>query len=128
IELRAVRRQLQQSDIAGHHETLAAVPAGTIEDHHSMGISGDLAADLAEMIVHGGGIADRHDQRCRVALHWADRTKHIGRGEAEVLWCCRPAAGWPPHPGQSVLLTDARLVLKPHLDSRAACLSRPDSL
>ena len=43
IELRAVRRQLQQSDIAGHHEPLASVPAGTIEDHHGMGISGDLA-------------------------------------------------------------------------------------
>jgi hypothetical protein len=58
IELRAVRRQLQQSDITGHHETLAAVPPGTIEDHHGMGIGGDLAADLAEMMVHGGGIAD----------------------------------------------------------------------
>jgi hypothetical protein len=31
IELRAVRRQLQQSDIARHHEPLATVPAGTIE-------------------------------------------------------------------------------------------------
>jgi hypothetical protein len=41
---------------------LAPVPAGTIEDHHGMGIGGDLAADLAEVMVHGGGIADRHDQ------------------------------------------------------------------
>src|SRR5438132_5600705 len=89
---------------------------------------GDLATDLAEMMVHGGGIADGHDQRCRFALHWADRTKHIGRGEAEVLWCRRPAAGLPPHPGQTVLLTDARLVLKPHLDPRAWCLPAPDSL
>ena len=30
IELRAVRRQLQQRDIGGYHETLAAVPAGTM--------------------------------------------------------------------------------------------------
>ena len=37
IELRAVRRQLQQSDIIGHHETSAAVPTGTIEDHHGIG-------------------------------------------------------------------------------------------
>src|SRR4029077_17674880 len=110
------------------HETLAPMPPGTIEDHHGMGISGDLATDLAEMMVHRGGIADRHDQRRRFALRRADRTKHIGRGEAEILWRCRPAAGLPPHPGQTVLLTDARLVLKPHLDSRAACLPRPDSL
>ena len=49
IELRAVRRQLQQSDIIGHHERVAAVPAGTIEDHHGMGIGGDLAADLGRL-------------------------------------------------------------------------------
>ena len=30
MELRAVRRQLQQRDIDGYHETLAAVPAGTM--------------------------------------------------------------------------------------------------
>src|SRR5438128_3778484 len=89
---------------------------------------GDLAADLAEMMVHGGGIADRHDQRRRLALRRADRTKHIGRGEAEVLRCRRPAAGLPPHPGQAVLLADASLILKPHLDSRTVCLRRPDSL
>src|SRR6516165_3154460 len=128
IELRAVRRQLQQRDIDGYHETLAAVPAGTIEDHHGMGMSSDLAADLAEMMVHRGGIADRHDQRRRFALRRADRTKQIGRGETEILRCWRPAAGLSPHPGQSVLLTDPRLVLKPHLDSRAGCLCRPDSL
>ena len=65
IEIRAVRRQLQQSDIAGDYQALAPVPAGTIEDHHGMGIGGDLAADFAEMMVHGDGIADRHDQRRR---------------------------------------------------------------
>ena len=107
---------------------LAAMPTGTIEDHYGMGIDGDLAADLAEMMVHGGGIADRHDQCRRFALRRARRTKQIGRGEAEIPGCCRPTAGLPPHPGQSVLLTNARLVLKPHLDSRAACLRRSDSL
>ena len=40
-----------------------------------MGISGGLAADLAEMMVHRGGIADRHDQRRRLARRRADRTK-----------------------------------------------------
>jgi hypothetical protein len=49
-----------------------------------MGIGGDLAADLTEVMVHRGGIADRRDQR-RFALLRADRTKQIGRGEAEIL-------------------------------------------
>jgi|SRR6516164_9888764 len=128
IELRAVRRQLQQRDIARHHKSSASVPAGTIEDHHGMRISGDLAADLCEMMVHGGGIADRHDQRRRFAVQRADRAKQVGRGETEILWRYRPAAGLPPHPGQSVLLADASLVLKPDLDSLAACLRRLDSL
>ena len=64
---------------------MAVVPTGAIEDHHGMGIGGDLAADLAEVMVHRGGISDRHDQRRRLALRRADRTKHIGRGKAEVL-------------------------------------------
>ena len=72
--------------------------------------------------------ASYNDQRRRLALRRADRAKHIGRGEAEILWRDRPAAGLPPHPGQAVLLADARLVLKPHLDSCTAWLRRPDSL
>src|ERR1700756_1627374 len=107
---------------------MAVVPTGPIEDHHGMGISGDLAADLAEVMVHRGGIADRHDQRCRFARRRADRAKHIGRGEAEILWRYRPAAGLPPHPGQAVLLADASLVLKPYLDSHTACLRHLDLL
>src|SRR3974377_2042624 len=107
---------------------MTLVPTGTIEDHHGMGISGDLAADLAEVMVHRDGIADWHDQRRRLAFRRADRTKHIGRGEAEVLRCHRSAAGLPPHPGQAVFLADASLVLKPYLDSPTGRLPRPDSL
>src|SRR5271155_4170746 len=121
-------RQRQQSDIAGHHQSLAAVPTGPIEDHHGMGIGGDLAADLAEMMVHREGIADWHDQPRRFALQWADCTKHIGRGKAEILRCRRPAAGLPPHPGQAVLLADASFILKPDLDSYTVWLCCLDSL
>src|SRR6185312_12652470 len=105
---------------------MAVVPAGTIEDHHGMGISGDLAADLAEMVVHRGGIADRHDQRRRCARRRADRTKQIGRSETKVLRRDWPTAGLPPRPGQTVLLADASLVLKPYLDLRTGRLRRPD--
>jgi RNA-directed DNA polymerase len=49
------------------------VPASTIEDHHGMSIGSDLIADLAEMVVHGEGVADRHDQRRRSARRRADR-------------------------------------------------------
>ena len=95
IEFRAVGRQRLQGDIARDDEPMAAVPAGTIEDHQGVAIGGDLAADLAEMVVHGEGIADRHDQRRRLGLRRAERAKHIGRGKAQILWCQRPAAGLP---------------------------------
>src|SRR5712671_2433761 len=102
---------------------MAVVPAGTIEDHHGMGISGDLAADLAEMVVHGGGIADRHDQRRRFALRRADRAKQVGRVEAEILWRYRPAAGLPPENG---VLIPCRFT--PESSSRLThCWRRPDS-
>src|SRR5260370_8596072 len=59
VELRAVGRQLQQSDIAGHHESVATVPAGTIEDHCGVRVGGDLVADLAEMMGPCGGAVTR---------------------------------------------------------------------
>src|SRR5215813_782407 len=84
-----------------------------------MRISGDLAADLAEMMVHGGGIADRHDQRRRFARRRADRTKQIGRGEAEILGCGRPAAGFAPTPGSAC--SSDRRAPRPETTPRLAC-------
>jgi hypothetical protein len=49
-----------------------------------MGIGGDLAADLAEMMVHRGGIADRHDQRRRYALQ-EQRLDETEVGEATTI-------------------------------------------
>src|SRR6516165_11656899 len=119
IELRAVRRQLQQRDIGGYHETLAAVPAGTIEDHHGMGIGRDLAADLAEMMVHGGGIADRHDQRRRFCpptgrLHQTDRPRR-SRDPSALPAGCRFA----PTPGSEC--SSDRPAPRPETTPRLAC-------
>ena len=118
-------RQRQQGNVVGDREPLAVVPAGPIEDQQGMGRGADLAADLAQMMVHRNGVADRHDDRRRFSLAWADRAKHIGRGEAEILEGRGPAAGLAPHSGQRVLLVDARLVGEPQLDSLAACHAAP---
>jgi hypothetical protein len=80
------------------------------------------------MAVHRDGVADRHDDRGRFAVSRADRAKHIGRGEAEILEGLRPAAGLLSHPGQGVLLADPGLVGEPQRDALAACRRRPDSL
>ena len=73
----------------------------------------------------GGGIADRHNQRRRFALQRADRTKHIGRGEAKVLWCRLAHCWFAPTPGSSCLLADASLVLKPYLELAHRVLAPP---
>ena len=80
-----------------------------------------LGADCSagRMKVHRDGIADWHDDRGRFALARADRTKHIGRDEAEIL----AAAGRPPvwpHTRVRVFFGDPLLGEKPHLDSRSA--------
>jgi hypothetical protein len=93
-----------------------------------VGRGADLAADLAQMVVHCDSIADWHDDRGRFTLARADHTKHIGRGEAEIFGGRGAAAGLAPYPGQGVFLADSRLVGEPQLDSRSACLRRPDSL
>ena len=46
-----------------------------------MSIGGDLAADLAEVVVHGEGVADRHDQ-CT--------SRAAARAVAATTWRCGP--------------------------------------
>ena len=72
-------------------------------------------------------LAERVRHR-RFALRRADRAKHIGGGEPEILWRCWPATGLPPHPGEAVLLANPRLIGEPQFDSLTACLLAPDSL
>ena len=79
--------------LSGISQRLAVMPAGAIEDQQGVSRSADLAANLAQMVVHCDGIADWHDDRGRFTLAWADRPKHIGRGEAEIFGGCGPAAG-----------------------------------
>src|ERR1700730_13465502 len=84
VELGAVRRQRQQGDVAGHHEPLGPVPAGSVEDHQGIGIGGNLAADLVQVVVYRRRVAGRIDPCCRLARRGTARAKQMGRGEAEV--------------------------------------------
>ena len=126
VELRAVGRQLQQRDISRYHETLAAVPAGTIEDHHGMRISGDLAADLAEMMVHGGGVADRHDQRRRPRFREGRLCPATGRPhqtgrprQSRDPWLLPPGCRLAPTPGSEC--SSDRSAPRPETTPRLAC-------
>ena len=129
VGCRRQRRQVKAATV-GHRQRLAVVPADVLglcrrrRCVAGMGRGADLAADLAQMVVHRDGIGDRHDDRGRFALARADRTKHIGRDGSRRS---SAAAGRPPGwttPGSGCSSADPRLVLQPSLHSRSACLRR----
>jgi hypothetical protein len=63
------RTRWQTRPLSPRAKRRSSVAPGSLrkKDHHGMGISGHLAADLAEMMVHPGGIADRHVCRHRLS-------------------------------------------------------------
>lgn len=80
-----------------------------------MGVGGDGGTDLLEVRLHGGGVAERHDDAGALALDRADRAEDVGPGGALVVRRPRPGAAFRPPPGELVLLPDPRLVLEPEL-------------
>src|SRR5215213_8229653 len=81
-----------------------------------MGATGNGAADLSQMSLHGGGLGEGHDQAGASAALRADGAEQIGAIIALVLGLARPGAGARPLPHQPVLLTDPHLVLEPQFD------------
>lgn len=90
VELRRLRRQWQDRDVAGDDEIIGHVPARLIHDEDGMRIIGHVPGDLDQVLVHGMGITPGHDQRRRLAELGADGTEDIGRAGSLVVWC-----GWP---------------------------------
>ena len=119
VEFGRPGRQGQEGDVARHDEVLREVPPGLVEDHDGMDAGSDHRADLAEMRLHGLGVAEGHDEACALALGRADRPEEIGPGGALVVGRPRPRAALRPAAGDLVLLPDPRLVLKPQLYPRA---------
>ena len=91
------------------------MPAGSVEKEGGMGVGGDGGADLAEMLLHVGCVAERQDDAGALALGRADRTEDIGSSGALVVRRARPGAALRPPAGELVLLPDAGLVLEPEL-------------
>jgi len=80
-----------------------------------MGTPCHHGADLAEMRLHRGGVAEGHDEAGTFALGGTDRPEKIGPGRALVVRCPRAGPAPRPSPGQLVLLADPRLILAPEI-------------
>ena len=115
IEFRAFRRQRDDSDVVGHDEACRHVPAGLIDQEHSVGTGRDHPRDLEEMQVHRFGIAGGHDEGRAFALLGTNGSEDVGRSSALIAGGARSGAALGPSARDLVLLADARLVLEPNL-------------
>jgi hypothetical protein len=84
-----------------------------------MSASGDMAADLVEMKLHGFGVGERQRQRRTGPALRADGAEGIGALVALVSGPMRPCSALGPLSDNSVLLSDPGLILEPALDGLA---------
>ena len=89
------------------------MPAGLIDNEHSMGTGCDNLGNLREVQVHRLGVADRQDQGRTLALFRADRTEDVGGGGALVPGRAGTGTALGPAAGDLVLLTYASLDPEP---------------
>ena len=62
----------------GDFEFAGGVPSGPIHQHNRMGLSGDVAADLVEMHLHGLRVRPRQHERRPLAVSRTDGAEQIG--------------------------------------------------
>ncbi len=81
-----------------------------------MCVIGDIAGYLDQVLVHGMGVAPRHDESGSLALFGADGTEDISRPSSLVVWRGRPCSPLGPAAGDLVLLAYTSFVLKPDFE------------
>ena len=91
------------------------MPSGLIEDENGVSAGRNFRRDLVEMKLHGFGVAKRQHEGSAGPVLGADGTEHIGRLRALIVNGPGTRALPGPAIGELVLLTDAHLVLEPHL-------------
>lgn len=119
VQFRCSGRQEDQRDVPGDAELCGGVPAGSVEQQDGVSPSGDMAADLVEMKLHGLGIGEGQRQPSSGAACRADGAEQIGAFVALVCRLTGPRAAPGPLPHDTVLLADAGFVLEPDLDRLA---------
>ena len=106
--------QWQDRYIFWHDEIVRQVPTRLVHDEDGMGVIGNMAGYLDQMLVHGMRIAPRHDEGCGLAKLRAYRTEDIRRPCPLIVGSRWPCSPFRPSPGDLVLLTDAGFILEPN--------------
>lgn len=92
------------------------MPTRLVHDEDSAGIVSDVARDLDQVLVHGMGVAPRHDESRSLALFGADGTEDIGRTGSLVVRRGRPCSPLGPAARDLVLLANPSFILEPDFD------------
>ena len=92
------------------------MPAGAVHQDDGVGLGGDVAADLVEVHLHGGGVGEGQHESGAFAPARTDGTEQIGIGVALIGGQARARSGLRPNSSPAVLLTQPGLVLEPDLD------------
>ena len=119
VEFRRARRQWQDGNVARHDQILRQMPASLIHNEDSMRIVGNMAVDFGQVLVHGIGVAPRHDEGCGFSALGADSAEDVCGAGALVVWSRRPRSTFRPAARDLVLLPDPGFVLEPDFDHSA---------
>ena len=119
IEFGRARRQWQDGNVARHDQVLRQMPASLIHDEDSMRIVVNMSGDFGQVLVHGIGVAPRHDEGCGFSVPGADRAEDVCRASALVVWSRRSRSTLGPAACDLVLLPDPGFVLEPDFDHSA---------
>jgi len=95
------------------------VPSCLIHDEDGVGIVGDVSGDFDQVLVHGMGIAPRHDKGGGLAVFGAYRPEDIGGACALVVRCRWPCSTLGPASCDLVLLAYPGFVLVPDFNAPA---------
>jgi hypothetical protein len=123
VQLRRIRRQRQQADVARQPEFAAKlVPARAVQRDDGVRAGDDVRADFCQVKVHRLGVDRRQHESGADATRGADGAKQIGPVVSLVARCAGTATLVGPDVGQAALLADAGFVLPPELDRLATCM------
>lgn len=84
-----------------------------------MSLGGDVAADLFEMHLHGGGVSEGKHERGPLAEPGTDGPEEIGIVVALIGGQAGTRAGLGPNSRAAILLPQPGFVLKPNFDALA---------
>lgn len=127
IELRGIRRQLDQADVGWNLQRLGRVKAGLIPDEHGVHARSKLLGELGEELVDDVGIEVGSEQSNALSALRTDAREHVEIIVLRLAHRSWSLASPAPYAGQRALLTEARFVLEPDLHPLQR-MSRADAL